>query len=639
MKGRDALFAVLLLLVAPGIRPSALTGETAAESAVEGSYSTDVFPFIDKHCLDCHNEEKARGDFSLETYESTADVVGDPEVWELVAERLKAREMPPRRRPQPSPAEIDRVAGWIRRELARARDEGPVDPGRVTIRRLNRTEYSNTVRDLLGVGFDAREEFPSDDVGYGFDNIGDVLSLPPILLEKYLAAAERIAAEALKPGSESRKRLLVCDPPAEAEKGRIDACARKVLRRLATRAYRRPVRSQEVDRLVELVRLVRADGGKFDDGIRLALEAVLVSPHFLFRVELDPEPEDPGRIRELSDFELATRLSYFLWSSMPDGKLFALARRKALRKPEVLEEQVKRMLKDPKSLELVRNFGDQWLQVRRIETVAPDPERFPAFDEELRAAMLEETERFFETVMREDRSILEFLEADYAILNERLARHYGIEGVEGPEFRRVELGEGARGGVLTQASVLTATSNPTRTSPVKRGKWVLEVLLGKPPPPPPPDVPELSENPEVVLSGTLRERMEQHRADPSCATCHEGMDPLGFGLENFDPVGAWREKDGEFPIDASGELPDGRTFDGPGELKKILLEQKEAFRRAFVESLLTYALGRGLESYDRRAVAGIVKKLEESGDRFSALVLEIVRSDPFLKRRGDRGES
>ncbi len=295
------------------------------------------------------------------------------------------------------------------------------------------------------------------------------------------------------------------------------------------------------------------------------------------------------------------------------------------------------MLKDPKSHALVENFGDQWLQVRNLKTVNPDPGRFPGFDDALRGDMLRETELFFGAVVQEDRSVLDFLDADYTFLNEHLARHYGITGVHGDEFRRVQLPDGRRGGVVTQASVLTVTSNPTRTSPVKRGKWILEVLLGAPPPPPPPNVPELNDKPSAVLSGTLRQRMEQHRANPSCAACHQRMDPLGFGLENYDAVGGWRAKDGDFPIDASGTLPGGQSFHGPEGLKTILRGRSDEFCRCLSEKLLTYALGRGLESYDSCTVDRMVKGLAKDDYRFSALVLEVVKSEPFQKRRGKGG--
>ena len=391
-----------------------------------------------------------------------------------------------------------------------------------------------------------------------------------------------------------------------------------------------------MQRLMRFVESALNDGEEADSGLRLALKAVLVSPQFLFRGESQPDPNNPQSVHGIDEFALASRLSYFLWSSMPDDPLFAEARRGTLRKN--VEAQVKRMLKDAKSKALVDNFAGQWLQIRNLSQVTPAKEKYPKFDESLREAMEKETELFFDYIMREDRSVLEFINADYTFVNERLARHYGIAGVKGDKFQRVSLKGTARGGLLTQGSILTITSNPTRTSPVKRGKWVLENLLGTPPPPPPPDVPELKEGKE--LTGTLRERMEQHRANPSCAVCHQRMDPIGFGFENFDGIGAWREKDGSAPIDPSGELVTGETFKGPAELKNILLKQKRTeFIRCLTEKMLTYALGRGLEYYDRCATDQIAKELAKKNYRFSQLITAIVKSTPFQMRRGEQDKT
>src|SRR5438093_3409938 len=363
--------------------------------------------------------------------------------------------------------------------------------------------------------------------------------------------------------------------------------------------------------------------------------AVLASPRFVFRLE---EPVSAGtaatRYPLVDEYALASRLSYFLWSSMPDDELFGLAERGRLR--QQLAAQIQRMLKSPKAGALVDNFASQWLQIRNLSLVAPDPRLFPGFDDDLRAAMQKETELFFAAIMKEDRSVLEFLDADYTFLNGRLARHYGIKGVTGNEFRRVRLKGTRRGGLLTQASILTITSNPTRTSPVKRGKWVLENLLGAPPPPPPPDVPELKEGKEAALTGTLRQRMEQHRENPMCAACHARMDPIGFGLENFNGIGEWRENDGDFPIDPAGKLVSGETFNGPADLKTILLKRKrDDFVHCLTEKMLTYALGRGLEYYDKCAVDQITKRLAKGRYKFSTLILEIVQSTPFELRRGE----
>jgi hypothetical protein len=376
-----------------------------------------------------------------------------------------------------------------------------------------------------------------------------------------------------------------------------------------------------------------AKGDSFEEGIVQAIQAMLVSPHFLFRIEQDRRLAKTEEIYQISQHDLASRLSYFLWSSMPDDELLRLADEQALRKPGALEAQVKRMLKDPKSQALAENFGGQWLELRKLESVKPERERFPDFEEYLRMSMRRETEMFFENIIRQDRSIVDFIDADYTFLNERLARFYKIPNVAGPEFRQVSLaGNSERGGVLTHASVLTVSSYATRTSPVLRGKWILENILNAPPPPPPPDVPNLDEA-KIGSSMTLRQQLEEHRKNATCAACHARMDPLGFGLENFNAIGQWRTQDGKFPVDSSGTLPDGRSFSGPQELKVILKADRDAFARGLTEKLLTYALGRGLERYDRPAVKKIATRVEANDYRFSSLALEIVNSLPFQYRR------
>ena len=398
------------------------------------------------------------------------------------------------------------------------------------------------------------------------------------------------------------------------------------------RAYRRPATEAEVDRLTQLFLSVLNDGGAFNESVKIALSAVLASPHFLFRWELDPA-KSPEDTRPLTGYEMASRLSYFLWSSMPDDELMRLAAENQLGDPKVLRAQVARMLGDPRSESLVINFIGQWLQLRNMDSVAPDPEIFPEFDEPLRAAMREETERFVLTLVREDRSLLQLLDADYTYLNERLAKHYDIDGVTGDEFRRVRLEpDGRRGGVLAHASILTITSNATRTSPVNRGKWVLEQILGTPPPPPPPDVEELEETKEATETASLRERMEMHRASPDCAGCHAKMDPIGFALENYDAIGRWRDTDGDFPIDPSGKLTGGITVTSPADLRRALAAN-EKFIETLCENMLTYALGRGTEYYDKCAVDLVIEQLKATDYRFSTLVTAIVLSEPFLKRQ------
>jgi hypothetical protein len=598
----------------------------AVPAVAKPTFARDVAPLMARYCNKCHSGSKPKGGIVLDAFTDDTSVLKKRSVWERVADSLRTGDMPPPGKARPDAGELDTLNAWLDAVIFKTNCGEGRDPGQVTLRRLNRAEYNNTIRDLVGIDFKPADDFPADDVGYGFDNIGDVLSLPPLLMEKYVAAAEKIAEQAFA-SPEVRKRILIV--PTQNEES-----ARQILERFAGRAYRRPATEREVQRLLRFVEMAEKNHDGFETGIQLALQAVLVSPHFLFRVELDPRPTDPKAIHPISHYELASRLSYFLWSSLPDEELFELARKKTLREPDVLAIQVRRMLKDPRAQALGDNFASQWLQTRNLKDFRPDPDLFPGFDEKLRSAMLRETELFFANAVREDRSIVDFIDADYTFVNERLARHYGLSGVKGESFRRVSLTATPRGGILTQAAVLAVTSNPTRTSPVKRGKWILENILGAPPPPPPPGVEELKEGKAAVLSGTLRQRMEQHRANPSCASCHQRMDPLGFGFENFDAIGGWRTHEGKQPINPSGVLPNGQSFKGPSELKAILKTRQEPFARCLTEKLLTYALGRGVERYDRCAIDDIVRNAAKDNYRFSRLVIEIVQSDPFLKRRG-----
>jgi hypothetical protein len=429
--------------------------------------------------------------------------------------------------------------------------------------------------------------------------------------------------------TESRKRIFVCRPkPEEAE----EPCARQILGSLAQRAYRRPVTAADIDPLMKLFAAGRTDGGSFDSGIEMGLSGILVSPEFLFRVEKAPADAAKGATYHLPDLDLASRLSFFLWSSIPDDELLSLAEQGKLHDPGVLEAQVKRMLADPKAKALVENFAGQWLRLRNVEDWKPDAEKFKDVDENLRNTFAGETELFFENIVHEDRSILEFIDADYTFLNDRLARFYGIPGVKGSYFRRVALNTPDRGGILTQASVLMVTSYPTRTSPVLRGKWILESILDAPPPPPPPNIPPLADTANDSAK-SLRETFEKHRANPACASCHARLDPLGFSLENFDAVGRYREKEGDSVVDASGNLPDGTEIDGIVGLKKLLLSRKDEFVEGFASNLLTYALGRGLEYYDQPVVRDIRRQAAAHDYKFSSIVLAIVNSVPFEMRR------
>jgi hypothetical protein len=765
--------------------------------------------FLTKHCLDCHGAEDPEAGLTLTVFKENASLIPKRDKWDAILRMVETGVMPPVDAKQPTQTERNEFATLVRAIFDEYDRTAPPDPGRVTMRRLNRREYANTVRDLLGIDFNPTENFPADDVGHGFDNIGDVLTVSPLLMERYLDAAETIASRVIivnppKPskrylagrylqpgGSTTNDRFRKMDPsaedpklagpfhgsggylkftadaelyfratlyaetesespvkvalfiqegnltdtsseeelaqllgadrlegakilkifeitarkpedrqtleflisrngninnagvavvkPAEGEKPAIlhiehlwsegpletrpasqlkilastpnkpEAEQRlEVLTRLLRHAYRRTPTKQEVERLSGFAESVMAAGDKWEAAVQKSILVVLCSPKFLFRVEPDDRPTSTER-RPLDEFHIASRLSYFLWSSMPDDELLDLAEKKQL--GAKLEEQVRRMLADERSSALVINFARQWLQIGRLEQVSPDPKLFPSFSEPLRAAMFKETELFFASVLCEDRSLAELLDADYTFLNAPLARHYGIADtngnwlgqkpdqpqgtpIKGNDFVRVSIPHDRRGGLLTQASIFTVTSNPTRTSPVKRGKWVLEQLLGAPPPPPPPNVPEL-EGGGRELTGTLREQMEQHRANPSCAACHATMDPLGFSFENYDAIGAWRAKDGEHVIDASGELPGGKKFSGPAGLKEILLERKDDFAKCLTEKMLIYALGRGLEYYDRPTLKRIVQRVVENDYRLSALIVEIVKSEPFLNRRGE----
>lgn len=593
-------------------------------------FSEDLRPLLVKHCMECHSADGAEGGIAFDRYVDSAKIQSDFELWEKVIRLVKERQMPPSDAEELQAASIQKFVSAIEYELSQFDCSVEKRPGRVTIRRLNKAEYNNTIRDLTGLDLHLADDFPSDDVGNGFDNIGEVLSIPPILLEKYIQAAEKIAT-AIWQDPAIRKQVFPYSPNSESLEDRVFAATENV-RLFAMKAFRRPIREKEAQRFLQLMRDVWERDGTEAEIMQTITVAILSNPNFIFRVEDEPIEEqfDTGEkvgTRFLNNYELASRLSYFLWSSMPDERLFELAEQGELVKPTVLVAESQRMLRDPKASALVENFAGQWLQLRDIERLSPDPTLFPNYSKELGRSMRQETEVFFARLIQEDRNILEFLNADYTYIDGALAKHYGIDGVEGDEFQRVAL-QSNRRGILTHASILTLTSNPTRTSPVKRGKWILENMLDEPPPPPPPDVPELEEGGETL--GSLREQMEQHRANPSCAVCHRTMDAIGFGLENFDAVGVWREKDGQDQIDASGQLPGNRVFEGASALMEILSEEKkEAFTRCLAEKLLTYALGRGLGSFDRCAVNDTVESLEKNEYRFSAMIAAIVTSEPF----------
>jgi cytochrome c553 len=828
-------FACLVFAVALMGSVIARGGTSAPEAAqtppipapVVAQFESTVKPFVADFCYACHgNKGEPKHGLNIEKFQTADSLVEHRTDWEDIAAILRRSEMPPLEEDQPDEEQRQAVSAWLRQEFARIDRVTPPDPGRVTARRLNRAEYNHTIRDLVGLDLRLADDFPQDDSGYGFDNIADVLSLSPVLMEKYLSAAERIARQALfgppafeptllrlraegrRPGDAREfperydltglslpnafhgvhripvdgeylvrvilggvrplnsdpitlalwiddeqvatlvhdaekygrfeidrqdfggqtadfrvtlaagdRRIAVAiprifeglpprlngpnpssrpDPPREfvpppnatperlalfrkrfeeaqaalarlpldsvrvnalevggpythvsgpspeslariytcghAEGGHGAVCVPRIMTDFAKRAFRRPVGAREMEKYIDLVRRVQAEEGSFEEGLAVGLQAILVSPDFLFRIEQDRRLARSATFHEISQHELASRLSYFLWASMPDDELRQAADKGTLRQPRVLAAQIQRMLRDPKAAALAELFGGQWLQFRGLESLTRDRERFPDFEDYLRYSMRRETELFVEHVIREDRSVLDFLDGRYTFVNERLARHYGIPDVTGPQFRRVDLTGLPRGGVLTHASVLSISSYATRTSPVMRGKWILDNLLDSPPPEPPADVPNLDEA-TIGTSASLRDQLEEHRTNPTCASCHRRMDPLGFGLENFDAIGAWRDKDGAFEIDASGSLPDGRTFSGPDELMEILKGDRDEFARAITAKLLTYALGRGLERYDTRTVKEIASRLPAHEYRFSGLVLEIVSSLPFQSRR------
>lgn len=754
-----------------------LKGEdVTVQTPVADQFAAKALPILKQHCHRCHNAEEPSGDLDLTAYSSEKSVLEGRKAWENALRMVQRGEMPPQdEEPRPNDAEIAALTGAIETALKSYDCTGEIPSGRVTIRRLNRTEYNNTIRDLLAVDFKPADSFPVDDSGYGFDTIGDVLSLPPLLFEKYLLAAEQVVekgfarkpesngpvkkfdademkyvgpgekkmhgkawallasnselqaeteipedglyrlasrvfghrageelpklafkvdgesvgvleVEALEsakdgwvatrvplkkgkhtlsaafindyynpedPNPENRDRnlgvravelqgpidespppgrtLLLHREPNETPEDQAN-CAREVLTRFLPRAFRRPVSNQELDRFCAIYQRGREQGEDYESALRLAFQGALISPHFLFKIESNVPSEQASQQWKLTDHELATRLSYFLWSTMPDDELRGYADRGELSRADVYEQQVRRMLKDPKADSLAENFIGQWLELRKVETFQPDAGVFAKFDPKLRKAMRKETELLFQTILNNDRSVTELINANYTFLNKRLADHYGIGGVEGNEFRLVHYPDDRRGGILTHASILMVTSNPTRTSPVKRGKWILDNILNEPPPPPPPNVEALKEDEKTVSSGSLRQRMEIHRSSAGCASCHQRMDPLGFGLENFDGIGMWREKDGEFPIDPAGELPGGEKFQTPAELRSILMGKKEQFVRCAAEKLLTYALGRGVEHSDQCALDLICQATEKDGDRLSTLILETARSIPFTQR-------
>ena len=781
--------------------PARAAGQPAEPAAAPGEPDASTWrAVLDRYCVACHNERLLTGNLALDDID-VGHVGAAAETWEKVLRKLRTQAMPPPRRPRPDAATYGAFASWLETALDRSAAADP-DPGRPTIHRLNRLEYTNAIRDLLALEIDSRTMLPADDLAYGFDNNADILTVAPGLLERYMSAARKISrlavgdpsieadavryplssllvqddrmsedlpfgsrggaavrhhfpldgeyvvrialqgnrgsrepqeidvrvdgvrrallrvgrwpeggeagaarrvdagdplvvrfpvragsrtvsvsftkrtsvTEGMAPSrlpiwtfstgrgyvermalesvqiegpyspdtlgrgpagageTDSLRRIFTCRPATAADE---EPCADEILATLARRAFRRPVTGLDLSILRDFYAEGRR-GGTFAAGIQRALESILVDPEFLFRIERDPDGVAPATAYRLSDVELASRLSFFLWSSIPDDELLDAAASGRLGDPAVLERQVRRMLADERASVLVSSFAAQWLHLRRMRTVTPDVNAFPAFDDNLRAALVRETELFLESQMRDDRSVVDLLSADYTFVNERLARHYGIPNVYGSRFRRIDLPGDERRGLLGHGSILTVTSLATRTSPVVRGKWVLENVLGTPPPPPPPDIPDLPERAADGMVTSLRARLEAHRANPVCSNCHARMDPLGFALENFDAVGKWRDTGvAGGAIDASGTLPDGTAFEGFPGLRDVLLERRGEFVATVTEKLLTYALGRGVAYSDRPAIRAIVREAAASDYRWSSLVLGIARSLPFQMRRSD----
>ena len=790
----------IVLVALGGVASLHAAGRPATSSAPAGRQATGSAAahraVLDRYCVTCHNERLRTADLSLET--ANLDEVGeDAEIWEKVLVKLRARTMPPPQRPRPEPATYEAFASWLETAVDGVAAAHP-NPGRPTVRRLNRTEYANAVRDLLAVEVDGDALLPADDMAYGFDNNADMQRLSSGLLERYMSAASRIsrlavgdmtirpgietytvslmdaqaarASEALPFGtrggaairhhfqldaeyvvrisshaaigggvrppkepeqlevrldgvqvhvftlepapeppeepagyqtkqvplevrlsvtagphllgvtfiermaapeglapaslpvtnvlfagvrgaetrvgrieiegpfgvtglgaSPSRQRIFSCSPATRQDE---EPCATEILSAIGRRAYRRPLTDADLDTLLGVFRTGRAEGDSFEVGIRWGLERILIDPDFLYRMVPDPVDAEPGTPYRLTDLQLAARLSFFLWSSLPDDVLLDAAGAGRLSDPAVLESEVRRMLADPRAGALATNFAGQWLHLRNVRAVAPDVNAFPEFDDNLREAFRRETELLFDHHVRENRRVVELLTSETTFLNERLARHYGVPGVYGSHFRSVAT-HGARQGLLGHGSILTVTSYATRTSPVLRGKWLLENILGAPPPPPPSDVPDLEEADAAETPRSMRERMEQHRANPVCASCHTRMDPLGFALENFDAIGKWRTTEAGTPIDASGTLPDGASFDGPAELRSMLAGRESEFVTTVTNKLLTYALGRGVEYYDMPAIRAILHEAAPAGYRWSSIILGIVKSTPFQMRRAE----
>ena len=595
------------------------------------SWDHTVRGIVEKHCNQCHNADKTSGNINLIQDDDIRKILEHRETWENALAMVESDEMPPVKASKLSNENRALLTEFLQKTLESLDCTIVNDPGKPAIRRLNRTEYDNAVLDLTGLDLKLAEGFAPDESSYGFDNLGEVLSLSPVQVEKYHAAARTIVTAIIDQKEKQPERYEAVFGEVPKKDSDAPSLAQRAVKKFATRAFRRPVENTFVKRLMDIYRLSQSKQESHETSIAHMLTAILISPQFLIRLENNrADTDEPYPVDE---YELATRLSFFIWSRPPDQKLLDQAASGRLSKPSVLEAQTRRMLADPRSQALVDNFFGQWLSLREIESHQPDAKQFPEFDEQLRSAMIGEIQGFLSELVRKDRPISDMLDADYTFLNERLAKHYGIKSVKGSKMQHVELTDRRRGGLLTSAALLMLQADPTRTNVPRRGNFVAGRILGTAPPPPPADVPQLEDVASDDKPRSLRELLELHRKNPECAHCHAKMDPLGFALENYDAIGRWRTKDGPFPIDASGELSTGRKFSGPIELKDLLLEQKEAFARTLTKNLLIYALGRGLQGNDECVVRDAIESAEENEFRFSSIVVEIVKSYPFRYRQ------
>jgi mono/diheme cytochrome c family protein len=600
----------------------------ARKAEAEQFFSKQIKPFIKKYCIDCHqNRRPTEAGLSFDPALRSPGHAAFSEKWKKSAARVKAHDMPPEGLDQPSDKERQMFAKWMQQ----IKYLSPKDPGPFVIRRLTKTEYGNTLHDLLGVDPDIVASLPDEVSGEGYLN-----SLSPLQLEQYLAISEKVLNQVVAPEGKPPTAIqleLFGEPPTSETDAKANA--RKLAKSLARSAYRRPPSAAEVDVLLKVFELGRQNDLSYQASCRLMLKAILISPQFLF-ITPAREVETEKGIVPLDDYQLASRLSYLLWATMPDTELLTLADQGKLHELPVLKDQVTRMLMDPRSRALFDGFGAQWLKLGNLHTRTFDPKKFPQMTAALRSAMYDEARLFFESIVRENRSVSEFIDSDYTFLNGNLASIYGLENtVTGPEMRKVKLTNGNRGGILGMPGVLAATSFPNRTSPVNRGVWVLEQVLGDHVPAAPPDVPSLEkQDQKQIASLTLRERTELHRSEVVCANCHRLLDPIGFGLENFDAIGRWRDQDENGQaIDASGELPGGMNFSNPKELKAIIAQHNAKFSRNLVERLLAYALCRRLEGYDEIVIDGLMQKIAKDDYRMQTLITEVVTSYPFMHRR------